>query len=330
MEQLKSQAVEEQDFELAQRIKKELESRKSVTELLKAREAELAKAVQEDDFDEAEALKTEIQRLRDLQKQLATLEKNLEKAVAAEDYASAQALKEEQGRLRKSLYEPAAVASPDESAPVGNMAAQESVGTTGTDLSASGSAQALSFPAMDKISFKVTGGLTFGDARFTSDDASNDLNKYGPKIGMVMAMSVQYQLSESVSAHASMGFLNFGIRTKEADYHYRMNYLSSELMGRMAFAYGAYGAAGVFVDYGLWGRQRMPSGNKVPTFSGGGLHRLNAGLSGEGGWSLQLAGYQGELFLSYHLALTNIEGKYNSDNQKTRLRMLTVGGRFYL
>lgn len=93
LEQMKTQAVKEQNFQLAETIKTELNNRKSIDDLIADRKNELYEAAKNGDMARAEALKNEVQRLESVKTQLTALEEQLSLAVKEERYGDAQQLK---------------------------------------------------------------------------------------------------------------------------------------------------------------------------------------------------------------------------------------------
>lgn len=63
-----------------------------------------------------------------------------------------------------------------------------------------------------------------------------------------------------------------------------MNYASFQANLRYTFPFRALVGVGSFVDYGISGAQKMPSGNEVKIFEEEALDRLNAGVAVEAGF----------------------------------------------
>lgn len=120
LKDMKSTAIENRNFDLAHEIKLELESRKSIEELIEEKDTQIKKAVQDEDFGLASDLKEEKKRLEEIQKEVSQLESNLDEAIKKEDFGKASQIQSEIKDLKLT-----AINSDDESEEINDVTSAE-------------------------------------------------------------------------------------------------------------------------------------------------------------------------------------------------------------
>lgn len=95
LNKMKSEAILNENFEEAQRIKLEIESRKTVDELIAETKKEKNAAAAKEDFAKAAELKSKLEKLE----QIKVLEKQIADAVSSENFETAQKLKVQKQKL---------------------------------------------------------------------------------------------------------------------------------------------------------------------------------------------------------------------------------------
>jgi hypothetical protein len=311
LEQMKEKAVKEQNFHLAEQVKAELQSRKTVDELIIEKKTQLDAAVKSGDYVKADALKKEIERLEKAKAEIKTLEEQLNVAVKQERYADAQRIKQEIAVLKNASVAPATAQQTEKSKPEENT-------------SGSGIRSKLSF--LD--GYKVTVGITGGGCSF-KDASGNAMDvDLGPSLGYYLGISKDYNLTENIILQPGLALVGWGLQANGGDYTWNLHYLS--LNGNMQYRtpFKAYAAAGLFLDYAIFGSQGYPSGDSVDAFDSGGLLRLNTGINIELGYPIKLAGEEADLFGAYRVGMNNIEADDAEAGQTTKTRMFTIGLRY--
>lgn len=110
LEAKKQEAIVSENFELANQIKIEQDSRRSIDDKLKEKNKELTIALQQEDFAKAEILKKEIVQLEKDKAKLLTLEEDKKIAIFEEDYDKVIALDTEINNLKRGTTTPIATA----------------------------------------------------------------------------------------------------------------------------------------------------------------------------------------------------------------------------
>lgn len=177
----------------------------------------------------------------------------------------------------------------------------------------------------DKFMDNIYAGLTFGDSKFTSDNTSNDAANYQPALGFMIGIGKNYPLSKAIDFEVAFGFVNMGMKIADQDYTYSLSYLSVEGLARYTFSNSMFINGGIYLDYGLFGKQTTPSGNSIKPFEKGAISRSNSGLEMGLGYPLSLSGKPVEISLSYRLGLNDVEGKFDQDNQRATFQMTSLG-----
>lgn len=103
LETKKEDAIKNENFDLAQRIKSELDSRKTTTQLKIDTEKKMKVAVSKEDFEQASVLKRKLEQINELEE----LENKIKQAVEKEDFQAAKSLKESKNKLYKDLVDSA-------------------------------------------------------------------------------------------------------------------------------------------------------------------------------------------------------------------------------
>lgn len=311
---MKEKAVKEQNFQLAEQVKAELQSRKTVDELIIEKKTQLDAAVKSGDYAKADALKKEIEQLEKAKAEIKTLEEQLNVAVKQERYADAQRIKLEIAALKNSTVAPTTA----------QTVQQTEKGKPAENTSKSAISSKLSFLA----GYKVTLGITGGNFSF-KDDSGNAMDvDLGPSLGYYLGISKDYNLGESIILQPSVAFVGFGVQANGGDYTWNLHYLS--LNGNIQYRspFKVYAAAGLFLDYAIFGSQGYPSGDSVNAFDSGGLTRLNTGTSLELGYPIKVGGEEADLFGAYRIGMNNIEADDAETGQTTKTRMFTIGLRY--
>ena len=171
---------------------------------------------------------------------------------------------------------------------------------------------------------RVSAALTMGDAHFTSDDTSNDMAEYSMAPGLSLGVTRTFPVGGGLDVETGFTYSNVGFKTSGDEYTYRMNYVGVEGLVRYTVANFFVNGGGYF-DYGLSGTQTMPSGNEVGIFEQEALNRMNMGVEAGVGMPLTLAGQALEVSLSQRIGLNDIEGQYDSDNQKGTIWVTSLG-----
>ena len=172
---------------------------------------------------------------------------------------------------------------------------------------------------------RVSAALNMADAYFTSDDTSNDLGDYAMSPGLSLGVARTFPMGGGLDVEAGLTYSNVAFKTAGADpYTYRMNYVGVEGLVRYTVSSFFVNGGGYF-DYGLSGKQTMPSGNEVGIFEEEALNRMNMGVEAGIGMPLAVAGHALELSLSQRIGLNDIEGAYDQDNQKATIWVTSLG-----
>lgn len=95
LNKMKTEAIQNENFEEAQKIKLEIESRKSVGDLIAETKKEMDAAAANEDYTKAAELKSKLEKLE----QIKILEKQIADAAASENFETAQKLKEQKQQL---------------------------------------------------------------------------------------------------------------------------------------------------------------------------------------------------------------------------------------
>jgi hypothetical protein len=103
LEAKKQEAIVSENFELANQIKIEQDSRRSIDDKLKEKNKELTIALQQEDFAKAEILKKEIKQLEDDKAKLLILEEDKKIAIFQEDYDKVIVLETEINNLKRGV-----------------------------------------------------------------------------------------------------------------------------------------------------------------------------------------------------------------------------------
>ncbi|MDH5366143.1 MAG: UvrB/UvrC motif-containing protein [Cyclobacteriaceae bacterium] len=99
LRQKQTQAIKNEDFETAQLIKQEIESRKSLEEIKEDTQNQLDKAIKNEDYKQTTILKEKLKIIENI----AIIKKEIDKAVNSEDFKKASELKEQKNALLLSL-----------------------------------------------------------------------------------------------------------------------------------------------------------------------------------------------------------------------------------
>lgn len=171
-------------------------------------------------------------------------------------------------------------------------------------------------------------GFTLGFPTF-KDESGNALSTdFVPTVGYKFAMGKDFPIAENLVVQPEVAFLSMGFKVADQDYNYNMYYLSLQGAVQYKTPFKAYVGMGLFLDYGLFGTQSYPSGNKGKIFKNGGLTRLNTGLNFEAGYPVTFKPVTGDIFLSFRKSLNNAEDDDATVGQTTKLNMVTIGYRY--
>lgn len=319
LEQIKDKAVKEQNYELAEKVKVELQSRKTIDELIAEKKSQLDAAVKNGEYAKAEEIKKEVARLEKTKIEIKTLEEQLNTAIKQENYAEAQRLKQEIAALKN----PGADAQKPATA---QNTQKPEKNSTEANTPTSGISSKLSFLS----GYKATIGFTGGDIIFTDDTGNGMEAEFGPTMGYMIGLAKDLNMGEYVTIQPGIGLVGFGSKVVDADYTYNIHYLSLHANGIFRSPFKVYAGAGLFLDYGLFGSQGYPSGESNNIFESGGFGRLNTGLNIELGYAINTTNVNGDVFFSYRVGMNNVEGDDASEGQTTKLRMFTIGLKYAL
>lgn len=177
---------------------------------------------------------------------------------------------------------------------------------------------------------KLTAGITGGDFAFTDATGNSTDADIGPSLGYFLGLSKDYQLTENIVFQPGAGLVGFSVQANGGDYTWNIHYLSFHGNMQYRTAFKIYGAAGLYLDYGLFGSQGYPSGDSVDAFDSGGLTRLNTGINFELGYPINIGEKQADVFGAYRIGVNNMEADDAEVGQTTKGRMFTIGLRYSL
>lgn len=106
LKEMKSEAIENKNFELVKEITLELDTRKSISKLIDEKENKIQKAVEDENFELAADLKNEIERLENIKEKVNQLEVNLDQAIKSEEYNKAEEINSEIKNLKLIALQP--------------------------------------------------------------------------------------------------------------------------------------------------------------------------------------------------------------------------------
>lgn len=158
--------------------------------------------------------------------------------------------------------------------------------------------------------------------------------KYQPRLGFRLGLESDfYSINDKLSLETGLSLILSQYKIDELDYQYSSFHIGTHLLTKYELNDFNFGI-GPYINFGLFGKQKLPSGNTVNFYSGNDqqseapFKRLDFGIDFRLNYSLKW-NLIDEVYISYRLGLSNIENieAPSGIDQSFKLRHFSLGVR---
>lgn len=319
--ELKKNAVSASNYELAAKIKKEIELRNKIDSISKENEAQLGNAIAAENYKQAALLKSKKEQLTTFNE----IPNKLKKALEDNDFKRADDLSKERQQLISILVDGKI---PEQQAQATNSEKSIPNNTNTAVNSNPKSTSKLGIEQKPLEYFCV--GFNATMIRFSSTTTGPKTYRYPTMFGLSISTGTFIKKSEKLKLVVGIDIKGFKAVANEATFLYDAgqkiaSYVFSGYQIGMEYKLGNEKIEfypGALLDLGITGTQKfMSSGNEVAIYKEQAFKRLNGQITA----GIVYKTPKFSIYTKYRLGILNIEGKWNSGNQKTYLSNLEIG-----
>lgn len=175
-------------------------------------------------------------------------------------------------------------------------------------------------------------GLNFGYIKYKTDQQQQPDFKYNPNLGIRMGVESDfYKINDKLSLETGLTLVLSRYEIDKLDYTYLSFMIGTHLLTKYSYKKFNFGI-GPYLNYGLIGKQTVPSGNTYDFYTGNDqqqeapIKRLDIGLDMKLNYSLKW-NLIDDIYISYRLGLNNIENTEapSGVEQSSKNRFISLG-----
>ncbi len=321
----KQKAIENEDYALASKIKKEIEFREAQKNKKATLEEALKKAVREENYEEAAKIKEEL----DAYNLIQNIDAEIKQAVAEEDFKKAQMLQERKTQLSHTPKSDNTLNKVEPTTKASSLAETKQPTEAKNATAKPNVEQKKKFLALNKRGISL--GFNLGSLSFSDPKKVNKV-EYTKQIGFFAEINEEHNIKQfhnnfSLNLDMAIGISNLRFKIENPLNEYSLTYLTTAA-GIKVKIWGFGVALGYFLDRGLWGTQYQASNDtKYKAFKDDFFKDWNYGVN----WKWSYSTKKIAVFFDYKIGIANIEGKDDSGGkEKSRLSALCFGFTYWL
>jgi len=319
--ELKKNAVTAGNYESAAKFKKEIDLRNKVDSIARTTDHQIKNAVASENYN----LASELKKKQELIANFNAIPTKLKKALEDNDFKRADDLSKERQQLISTLVDGKI---PEQQAQATNSEKSIPNNTNASVNSSPKSTSKLGIQQKPLEYFCV--GFNATMIRFTSDNTGPKTYRYPTIFGLSISTGTFIKKSEKLKLVVGIDIKGFKAVSNEATILYDAgqkiaSYVFSGYQIGMEYKLGNEKIEfypGALFDLGISGTQKfMSSGNEVAIYKEEAYKRLNGQITA----TIVYKTPKISLYTKYRHGVLNIEGKWNTGNQKTYLSNLEIG-----
>ena len=315
----KQTAIQNENYELANSIKLELDRRasfKTNAELIEEAKTKLNEAVKEENFEAAAEIKKEIE-----------IREAIEKAIKEENYSKATELKAQLTNSNETITD-----NPIENTDIKTANTEENQPTPAVTTPKSTTVNVPSvFTPKKPFAFnKISATLAIPLCNIVFNN-NGEKTRYNTGVGLYVTAAGVFNLVEfnekmNMEFFLGLGYQRFSCKYDEYEVNYRFHYVPI-FFGTSINLGGPTIKLGLSNDIMISGKQWTGSSisNAINVLEEDAIKRLNTSLLFGFGYSFKFS----EMFFEYKQGIINIEGKDTVDGERTKTNAIIIGYRHH-
>jgi hypothetical protein len=319
--ELKKNAVSASNYELAAKIKKEIDLRNKVDSIARATDLQIKNAVASENYN----LASELKKKQELIANFNTIPTKLKKALDEANFLEADEFTKERQRIGLFLTEGKPM-QPDELPKENTTSTTTKTDENNTTTPSSSATSKIAQKPMEYFCVAFNAPMI----RWSDDISGPKAYRYPPMFGFSISTGTFIKNSKNLKLVVGLDVKGFSAVANE-DIGF---YSAGEKVATYVFSGFQFGLEyklgnekiqfypGAMLDLGVSGTQTfLSSGNEVSIYKEKAFKRLNGQLTGAVFYKLS----KFSLYSKFRLGVLNVEGKWNANNQKTYISNFEIG-----